>query len=108
MEVTDPPVLPQLSFHESLIEILFDRIFKQDCRVLANIKLALATRRLNQADLAVRVGISPTAMSEVIHERRIPDPRLRARIAQELATDENWLFSSLIEIPGRQVSKSGT
>ncbi len=69
-------------------------------------KTALAARRLKQADLAARIGISPTALSEVIHERRIPDAGLRARIAQELVADENWLFSSLIEIPGPHVSKS--
>jgi transcriptional regulator with XRE-family HTH domain len=76
--------------------------------VLTNIKTALAARRLKQADLAVRLGISPTAMSEVIHERRIPGAELRARIARELVADENWLFSSLIDIPGPDVSKSCT
>ena len=76
--------------------------------MLANMKTALAVRRLKQADLAMRLGISPTAMSEVIHERRIPDAELRAQIAQELVANENWLFSSLIEIPGIHESRSRT
>lgn len=67
--------------------------------MLANLKVAIAARGLRQIDLADQLEISPTALSELIHERRIPSAELRAQIAELLCADETWLFSSITYIP---------
>jgi transcriptional regulator with XRE-family HTH domain len=61
--------------------------------MLANLKAALAARNMLQADLAYKLKISPSAMSEIVNGRRNPEPRVAARIAQILRVDESLLFS---------------
>lgn len=70
--------------------------------MLLNLKSTIAARRMTQADLALRLKIAPTALSEIIHSRRQADPSLRARIAEALCADEAWLFSSVTRIPKRE------
>ena len=72
--------------------------------MLLNLKTTIAARRLTQADLAPRLRISPTALSEIIHGRRQADPSLRTRIAEALRADEAWLFSSFTRIPKHEQS----
>jgi transcriptional regulator with XRE-family HTH domain len=68
--------------------------------MLANLKAALAARRVRQFDLALMLKISPSVLSEIINGRRQPNPSLRARIAEALHADERWLFSYITRIPG--------
>jgi len=67
--------------------------------MLANLKTTIAARRLTQVDLALRLKIPPTVLSEIIHGRRLADGSLRARIAEALRADESWLFSTVTRIP---------
>ena len=67
--------------------------------MLANLKIALATRRVKQVDLAISIGISPSVLSEIVNGRRKADQPIRERIAMELDADEAWLFASRTEIP---------
>lgn len=67
--------------------------------MLANLKTAIAARRMKQVDLALRLKIAPTVLSEIIHCRREADDSLRARIAEALHADEAWLFSTVSRIP---------
>lgn len=68
-------------------------------QVLVNLKIALAARNKKQVELALDLKISPSLLSEIIHERRRADASLRTRIAEALITDEAWLFSCLACIP---------
>jgi transcriptional regulator with XRE-family HTH domain len=68
--------------------------------VLANFKTALAVRQTKQADLAARLKITQSVLSEIIHGRRRPTADLRTRIAAELGVDESWLFATQTKIPG--------
>jgi transcriptional regulator with XRE-family HTH domain len=68
--------------------------------MLANLKTALAARRVRQIDLALELKISPSFLSEILNERRQPNPSLRARIAEALDADERWLFACITRIPG--------
>lgn len=67
--------------------------------MLANLKAAIAVRRMHQVDLALSLGIAPSLLSEVVTGRRAAEPSLRSRIAAALRADENWLFASVVEIP---------
>lgn len=67
--------------------------------MLANLKGALAVRKLKQVDLAVLLRVTPSLLSDVVNERRAADPSLRSRIAAALDADEAWLFASVTEIP---------
>lgn len=66
--------------------------------MLVNLKMTIAVRRMTQVDLALRLKISPTILSEIIHSRRQADSSLRARIAEALRADETWLFSTVARI----------
>ena len=68
--------------------------------MLVNLKMTIAVRRMKQVDLALRLKIAPTILSEIIHDRRQADPSLRARIAEALRADETWLFSTVARVPG--------
>jgi transcriptional regulator with XRE-family HTH domain len=70
-----------------------------DGSMLVNLKSALAARRLRQVDLAIELKISPSVLSEIINGRRNAEPSLRARLAEILQANEDWLFSSLTHIP---------
>ncbi len=67
--------------------------------MLANLKAALAARRMHQVDLALSLGIAPSLLSEVVTGRRAAEPSLRSRIAAALRADESWLFARIVEIP---------
>ena len=75
--------------------------------MLLNLKISIAARRLTQVDFALQFGIQPTALSEIIHGRRQADPALRARIAEALRADEEWLFSNVTPIPRPMEQPSG-
>ena len=72
--------------------------------MLSNIKATLAARGVKQVDLALRLRMSPSVLSEIVNGRRKADPSLRARIASELRADEGWLFSSVSHIPAPRSS----
>jgi plasmid maintenance system antidote protein VapI len=61
--------------------------------MLANIKTALAARRIRQTQLARANGVPESTISEFIHERCELPPHFRARIAEMLQADRAWLFS---------------
>jgi transcriptional regulator with XRE-family HTH domain len=67
--------------------------------VLANLKATLAVRRLRQVDLSIELKISPSLLSEIINGRRSAEPLLRARLAEILQANEDWLFARTIQIP---------
>jgi transcriptional regulator with XRE-family HTH domain len=67
--------------------------------VLANLKATLAARRMHQVDLAIELKISPSVLSEIINDRRSAEPSLRARLAEILQANEDWLFARTIHIP---------
>jgi transcriptional regulator with XRE-family HTH domain len=67
--------------------------------MLANLKAALAARRLRQVDLALSLKIPPSTLSEIICGRRQAESSLRTRIAEALCADEAWLFSTFARIP---------
>jgi len=69
--------------------------------MLSNFRTALAVRGMKQADLAYKLHIPASTLSEIVHERRRPDARTRRRIAAILDVDEKWLFSRQIQIPKR-------
>ena len=73
--------------------------------MLVNLKTTIAARRLTQVDLALRLKIPPTVLSEIIHGRRQADASLRGRIAEALRADETWLFSTAVRIPAPTVSE---
>jgi len=52
----------------------------------------LPTARLSQTDLAYRLGVSRSTVSDLIHERRSVNPDLAHRLARVFATTpEFWL-----------------
>ena len=67
--------------------------------MLSNLKVALAARRIRQAELAEAIGISPSMLSEAIHGRAELAPHQRQRIAEVLRADPAWLFERVIHIP---------
>jgi len=75
--------------------------------MLLNLKSAIAARGFSQIDFALENKIPPTVLSEIIHQRRRADAPMRARIAQALIANEEWLFSSVIRIPGPVRSNVG-
>lgn len=60
--------------------------------MLANMKATLAARRLRQVDLAIELKISSSLLSEIVNGRRSAEPSLRARLAEILQADQDWLF----------------
>lgn len=67
--------------------------------MLVNLKSALSVRGYTQWRFSLLLEIPPSVLSEIVHERRRPDPSLRARIASILQADAGWLFSSVTHIP---------
>lgn len=61
--------------------------------MLVNFKIALAWKGEHQIDLAMRTGVDPTLLSNVINGRRPASPKLRAKLAAALGVRERWLFS---------------
>jgi transcriptional regulator with XRE-family HTH domain len=67
--------------------------------VLVNLKSAIAVRGLRQVDLALELKIAPSILSEIVNGRRSADASLRARLAEILQANEDWLFARVIHIP---------
>jgi transcriptional regulator with XRE-family HTH domain len=67
--------------------------------MLSNLKVALAARRIRQAELAAIIGIAPSTLSEFIHGRAELAPHQRQRIAEALRADPGWLFARVTHIP---------
>jgi transcriptional regulator with XRE-family HTH domain len=67
--------------------------------MLANLRIALAARGIKQIELALRLRIDPTVISQIVNGRRRPSRDLCIRIAAALDADERWLFSSAVCIP---------
>jgi transcriptional regulator with XRE-family HTH domain len=67
--------------------------------MLSNLKVALAARRMRQAELAAAIGVAPSTLSEFIHGRAQLAPYQLQRIAEMLRADPTWLFARVIHIP---------
>jgi hypothetical protein len=67
--------------------------------MLANLKAALAARRMRQIDLALLLRVPPSVLSEVVNERRKAGSQLREAIAGILQADSAWLFAPVTHIP---------
>ena len=61
--------------------------------MLVNFKVALGLTAERQVDLAMRCGVDPTLLSQVINERREASPELRCKLATALGVSERWLFT---------------
>jgi transcriptional regulator with XRE-family HTH domain len=61
--------------------------------MLINFKVALGLKGERQVDLALRCGVDPTLLSQVINERREASPDLRTKLAAALSVSEKWLFT---------------
>lgn len=62
-----------------------------------NLKLELWKAGIRQNRLAQMVGLDETMLSRILNGFREPSQQLRARIAELLDRDENWLFDSGLE-----------
>jgi transcriptional regulator with XRE-family HTH domain len=67
--------------------------------MLTNLRAALAARGMRQVDLAAKLKIWPSVMSDIVNGRRSPEPRVAARIAEILRVDESLLFGEKRLIP---------
>lgn len=74
--------------------------------MLSNMKAALAARRMHQVELAEAVGIGRSVLSAFIYGRAELSPQLRARIAEILQADPEWLFSSATHIPAPKIKSA--
>lgn len=72
--------------------------------MLCNFKAALAARGIRQVDLALKLQIPPTVLSEIINGRRTANADLRRKLSSSLDVDEGWLFSVVPHIPRRRLS----
>jgi transcriptional regulator with XRE-family HTH domain len=72
--------------------------------MLANMKAALAARRLRQADLAMELRVSAALLSDVIYGRVQLAPHLKTRAAEMLQADAEWLFQDTKIIPPLRTS----
>jgi transcriptional regulator with XRE-family HTH domain len=83
------------------------RIFlRRRTNMLSNMKAALAARRMHQVELAEAVGIGRSVLSAFIYGRAQLSPQLRARIAEVLKADPEWLFSSATHIPEPKIQST--
>ncbi len=60
----------------------------------SNLKLRLWQTGMRQHQLADRIGINETLLSKIINGHRKPDRKIRAAIARELDSTEEWLFEA--------------
>lgn len=66
--------------------------------MFVNIKNGMLLRQVRGYELAARLGITPEALSEIIHGRRHAKPAIRRRMARALKAPEDWLFAE-VDIP---------
>jgi len=76
--------------------------------MLSNLKVALAARRMRQAELAVAIRVAPSTLSEFIHGRVELAPHQRQRIAEVLRADPAWLFARITHIPALKAETEPT
>ena len=67
--------------------------------MLVNLKSLLNARRLRQFDIAIVLKISPSQLSDIIHQRCQLNSHLRQRLARELDADPSWLFRTDVAVP---------
>jgi transcriptional regulator with XRE-family HTH domain len=60
-----------------------------------NLKLQIGRSGSRQNRLARMLALDETTLSRVINGFRKPGPELRAKIADALKTDEQWLFEEI-------------
>lgn len=58
-----------------------------------NLKLQIWKSGMRQNRVAQIVGIHDTLLSKIVNGFRIPDEKLRGRIATALQCDASWLFA---------------
>jgi transcriptional regulator with XRE-family HTH domain len=58
-----------------------------------NLKMQVWSSRIRQYRLAQLVGIHESLLSKILNGSRHPSSVTRAKIAEALGTDEDWLFS---------------
>jgi transcriptional regulator with XRE-family HTH domain len=67
--------------------------FSGGAEVLANLKAALAARKMTQFELAGELRISPSVLTHFVLGRRPVEPEMRARVGELLGVaDLEWLF----------------
>lgn len=59
----------------------------------ANLKLQLFKAGIRQNQFAQMLNIHETVLSKIVNGFRQPEPELRARIAELLKKEEQWLFT---------------
>ncbi len=59
----------------------------------ANLKLQLFKAGIRQNQFAQMLNIHETVLSKIVNGFRQPEPELRARIAELLKKEEQWLFA---------------
>jgi transcriptional regulator with XRE-family HTH domain len=64
-----------------------------------NLKLELWRQGIRQNRLAKLLGMDEALLSRLVNGFRNPDPETRARIAELLHSNEQWLFDSIDNIP---------
>lgn len=97
--------IDQSPYHRRRIEALAPQKGKT---MFTNLKTAMAVREVRGYRLAGQVGITPTALTEIVYGRREASPELRRKIAARLEADEAWLFTPTRIVPSRQAASGGT
>jgi transcriptional regulator with XRE-family HTH domain len=64
--------------------------------MLTNLKIRLMEMKISQRRLSKRLKIFESYLSEIIHERKRPSAKLRARIARIVGEPESELFPAPI------------
>ena len=64
----------------------------QEASLYPNLKLQLWRTGIRQNWLAQRLGIDETVFSRIVNGFREPTQEVRAKIAELLASEEEWLF----------------
>lgn len=72
-----------------------------------NLKLQIWRSGIHQNQLAREVCIDETLLSRIINGYREPSAQLKARIAQFLKVDEDWLFDKELQLPSRAILEEG-
>jgi len=70
-----------------------------------NLKLQLWKAGLRQNRFAIMLGVDESMLSKILNGFREPSPTLRARIADLLHSDEQWLFERS-EVPPQPASSA--
>ena len=74
--------------------------------MLVNLRAAILERGTRGWKVARKANIPPNRFSAIVHGQYQPSASLRAKIAEVLEADENWLFAPSVEIPPRVGTRS--